>query len=290
MKTITLQDLNKAFTARVLRNDLITPLESDEDIHEITLELSENKKEFQIGQSLGLLIEGPHEFGNPYHFRLYSIVEHNTDRQQDTVKLLVKRCFYLDDVNGQQFKGIASNYLCDRRVGDQVSLLGPYSRPFSIPEDATANIVMIGMGTGIAPFRAFIRYIYRTRGKWLGKVRLFYGARTGLEMLYMNDRKSDIAQYYDEETFEAIQSVSKQRYGEVSAASVADSIVDSLKKNADEVWSMIRTPGSHLYVAGLEVMEEKLQRVFTDLAGSEGQWNQIKEKMVRENRYQDIIY
>ena len=43
------------------------------------------------------------------------------------------------------------------------------------------------MGTGIAPFRAFVKHLYRDIGDWRGQVRLFYGARSGLELLYMND-------------------------------------------------------------------------------------------------------
>lgn len=289
MKMITKQDLSKVFQATVIKNELITPLDSDEDIYEITVSLGKTKKEFQIGQSIGLLVEGPHVFGNQFYFRLYSIIDHNTDKIEDTIKVCVKRCFYLDDINGEQYKGVASNYFCDRNPGDIISMLGPYTRPFHIPEDPNANIVMIGMGTGIAPFRAFIRYLYATKGEWKGQVRLFYGAKTGLEMLYMNDKKNDISQYYDEETFKAIQSVSKDQYGDVTA-SIADSITTSLKENANEVWQLIESPGSHLFIAGLEVMEERLELVFSELAGSEGHWKQIKEKMIREDRYRDIIY
>lgn len=289
MKAITEKDLDKLFQGTILKNELITPLESEEDIYEISLSLGHIEKDFQIGQSIGLLIDKPDDFGNKFHFRLYTIVEHNTDKIEHKVKVCVKRCFYIDDVNGEQYKGIASNYFCDRKPGDKVSLLGPYTRPFKIPDNPNSNIVMIGMGTGIAPFRAFIRYLYANRGQWQGRVRLFYGAKTGLEMLYMNDKKNDISQYYDEETFKAIQSVSTVNYGDVSA-SIADSISESLKNNAQEVWSMLQSPGSHLYVAGLEVMAEKLDQVFAKLAGSEGHWQQVKEKMTREDRYQDIIY
>lgn len=289
MKVITKEDLSKVFPARVIKNELITPLDSSEDIYEITLAIGQSNKKFEIGQSVGLVLEGPFAFGNPYHFRLYTIVEHNTDKADELLKLCVKRCFFLDPVNGEEYPGIASNYLCDRAPGDEVSLLGPYSRPFHIPQDPQANIVMIGMGTGIAPFRAFLRHLYSSRGKWLGKVRLFYGAKTGLEMLYMNDKKNDISQYYDEETFRAIQAVSRVSIGDV-AGSISDSLSDSIRQNGQEVWSMIQAPHSCLFIAGLEVMGEKLQVLFSELSGSEMRWKEMREKMIEERRYQEILY
>jgi ferredoxin--NADP+ reductase len=65
-----------------------------------------------------------------------------------------------------------------------------------VPEDDTANLLMIGTGTGIAPFRAFIKRIFDQRGGWKGQVRLFYGARSGMELLYMNLVRNDLEHYY----------------------------------------------------------------------------------------------
>ena len=39
-------------------------------------------------------------------------------------------------------------------------------------------------------------------------MRLFYGAQSGLEMLYMNDKQNDFVNYYDEDTFKAFAAVS----------------------------------------------------------------------------------
>ena len=75
--------------------------------------------------------------------------------------------------------------------------------PFKMPQDKRANLLMIGTGTGVAPFRAFIQSIYRRAPDWQGQVRLFYGARTGMDLFYLNDEEDDLANYYDEKSFRA---------------------------------------------------------------------------------------
>ena len=93
---------------------------------------------------------------------------------------------------------------------DLITFTGPYGDAFVIPEDPETNLLMIGTGTGIAPFRAFIQHIYEKQPNWRGKVRLFYGARTGTETLYRNDLKDDLTNYYSRETFEAFEGLSKR--------------------------------------------------------------------------------
>jgi len=162
-----------------------------------------------VGDSIGLLVPGPHEFGNEYHLRLYTIAGgEKTSGNKTRLTLCIKRCFYIDDYSGEKYEGKASNYFCDRAPGDKLTMAGPFKGAFTIPDDESTNLLMVGLGTGIAPFRAFVRHIYDVRGGWKGKVRLFFGAKTGLEMLYMNDKRDDFANYYDEDTFKAFEAVS----------------------------------------------------------------------------------
>ena len=44
----------------------------------------------------------------------------------------------------------------DLRPGDRLTLTGSFGQPFEVPADRKANLVMIGLGTGIAPFRGLV--------------------------------------------------------------------------------------------------------------------------------------
>lgn len=79
-----------------------------------------------------------------------------------------------------EYKGIASNYLAQRLEGDKVAcfISTPQSH-FQLPEQVETPIVMIGPGTGIAPFRGFIqaRRILKEKGETLGTAHLYFGCR-----------------------------------------------------------------------------------------------------------------
>ena len=204
--TATIDDA-PVFSAQLVNARRITPATSREEVLHMVFRMPDDVFHADPGQSIRVLAPG--QFGNKYHARLYTIAdpaEQRGDSKQFT--LCVKRCNYVDEFNGQEYRGVASNYLCDLKPGDSIKFTGPVGLAFPVPADRGADMLMIGMGTGIAPFRAFIRHIYEKLGGWQGKVRLFFGARTGLEMLYMNDENNDLANYYDQKTFKAFQAVS----------------------------------------------------------------------------------
>ena len=60
------------------------------------------------GQSLAVLVPGPHEFGSAYHLRLYSIASPRSGEggKADTFSICVRRCFYIDDVSGERYPGM----------------------------------------------------------------------------------------------------------------------------------------------------------------------------------------
>jgi ferredoxin--NADP+ reductase len=289
-------DSGEQYRARVLANTAITPPQAAEEVRELVLEIDRPDFEYGIGQSVGVIIEGPFkqqaarpdlELAHAHHFRLYTVADtpHLKDNGKPEIKLCVKRCSYIDAYSGEEYPGIASNHLCDLQLDDNVLINGPFGLPFELPSDKSSDLLMIGMGTGIAPFRAFVKHLYHDVGDWVGKVRVFCGARSGLEMLYMNDEKDDFAQYYDEETFAAFKAVSpRPGWGDPVA------IGEALEQRAEEVLAILQADKGCVYVAGRQDILDTLEKVFSILLGSETEWARVKAEMRQSGRWQELIY
>lgn len=78
------------------------------------------------------------------------------------------------------YKGVCSNFMAGRRAGDTVQAIVRETKAgFRLPDDASVPIIMIGPGTGLAPFRGFLqeRAARKARGETLGPAMLFFGCR-----------------------------------------------------------------------------------------------------------------
>ncbi|MDQ3232995.1 MAG: cytochrome P450, partial [Pseudobdellovibrionaceae bacterium] len=78
------------------------------------------------------------------------------------------------------FKGVCSSYLQSREVGDALyAFVKAPTLPFKLPQDPLRPIIMVGPGTGFAPFRGFLqeRLALKKQGQALGTALLFFGCR-----------------------------------------------------------------------------------------------------------------
>jgi ferredoxin--NADP+ reductase len=207
LKHLSDYDTGPHYHARVITNERLTPESAEEEVRELVLEVDRNDFAYDVGQAIAVLAPGDPAFGPGHHLRLYSVADlpERGLEGKPRIKLCVRRCSYVDEYSGEVYRGVASNYLCDRRPDDSLTVTGPFGLPFEIPEELDANLILIGSGTGIAPFRAFVKHIYRNVPGWKGRIWLFHGARSGLEMLYRNDEIDDFAG----ELTEATRSVAK---------------------------------------------------------------------------------
>ena len=104
--------------------------------------------------------------------RLYSIAS-SIKAHPEQVHLTVAIVRY--NSHGREREGVCSSYLADR-VGESIPCYFHPNKNFKLPEDSTTPVIMVGPGTGIAPFRAFIEE-RRAIGAG-GKNWLFFGDRS----------------------------------------------------------------------------------------------------------------
>src|SRR5271168_429741 len=92
------------------------------------------------------------------------------------------------------FKGVCSHYLATRRAGDFVhATIRQTKAGFHLPADPAMPLVMIGPGTGLAPFRGFLqqRAALKAKGEMIGPAMLFFGCRhPEQDFLYADELKA----------------------------------------------------------------------------------------------------
>ena len=280
-------DTEPRFRAVVVSSERLTPESSPDEIREIVLDVERPDEPYEPGQSIGVLAPPAPGLGQEHHFRLYSVagLPERGPSGRPRLQIAVKRCSVLDEYSGERRPGVASNYLCDLKAGDVLTITGPYGLAWEVPEEHDATLVLIGSGTGIAPFRAFLKHLYGEVPDWTGRVLLFHGARSGLEMLYRNDERDDFAQYYDRETFEAIEALSPRPSwdGEIAWE-------ETIWERGEELWELLGEPDTRVYVAGAESLLGKLDTVFAKVAGSREKWDRRKAELRAGERWVELVY
>ena len=280
-------DLERQTDAVIVSSERITAMDADAEVREITLDVQRSNFEIEVGQSIAVIAPGTPELGNAQHVRLYSVADipEKSPEGKTRLRICVRRVNYLDEYSGEQYPGQASNYLCDLKPGDPLPIAGPFGIAFSLPEESDATLILIGTGTGIAPFRAFVKKLYREGSNFTGQVYLFHGAQSGIEMIYMNDEKNDFINYYDEETFKAFEALSPR-------PNWADPIAwdFAIGERGDEILVMLDDPKTYVYVAGLEKMRPELDTVFSGLIGGADKWADQKAELMAAGRWVELLY
>ncbi|MCE0493458.1 assimilatory sulfite reductase (NADPH) flavoprotein subunit [Vibrio salinus] len=168
--------------------------------------------------------------------RLYSIASSQSEVDQE-VHLTVGVVEY--EQNGELRQGGASGFLGKRlEEGDSVKVFIENNNNFKLPQDNNAPVIMIGPGTGIAPFRSFIQERENLGAQ--GKNWLFFGDRTFTQdFLYQVEwqkyLKSGILSRLDV-------AFSRDQHEKVY-------VQHRILENAEQVWSWIQD-GAYIYVCG----------------------------------------
>ena len=264
-------------TATVAGNFRVTEVGREYDTHHIVLDFGTMPFPVLEGQSIGILPPGTDANGRPHHARQYSIASpRNGERPgYNNLSLTVKRV--LEDHQGRPVRGVASNYLCDLKVGDTVQVIGPFGTTFLMPNHPRSNIVMICTGTGSAPMRAMTEWRRRLRasGKFEGgKLMLFFGARTKEELPYFGPLQSLPKDFIDIHLAFSRTPGAPKRY-----------VQDLMRERAPDLGALLKDANTCIYVCGLKAMEEGVVLALHDVAQGAGlHWDTLRGALRREGR------
>lgn len=262
-------------TATVVGNYRLTDASTDSDIRHIVLDFGAIPFPVLEGQSIGILPPGMTRDGKPHHARQYSIASpRNGERPgYNNLSLTVKRVTH--DHEGNVAAGVCSNYLCDLRKGDVVTVIGPFGSTFLMPNHPHSHLLMICTGTGSAPMRAMTEYRRRRRLEGAtGKLMLFFGARTKDELPYFGPLMNLPKDFIDTNLAFSRTPGQPKRY-----------VQDAMRERAADLAQWLKDDQTHIYVCGLRGMEEGVLQVLQEIAQGNGLvWPALWTRLKREGR------
>ena len=180
--------------------------------------------------------------------------------------------------------GVASTFLAERIVpGTKLKAYIQKAQGFGLPTDPSAPIIMIGPGTGIAPFRAFLQERMVTEAP-------------GRNWLFFGHQRRDYDFFYEDEV------VGMQTAGLLTRLSLAWSrdgmrkcyVQDRMREAGRDVWSWI-AEGAHIYVCGAITMGRDVERALIEIICEHGarpaeQAATFLGELKKSGRYQTDVY
>jgi ferredoxin--NADP+ reductase len=262
-------------------------------VNHITFDLSEGNLHYVEGQSIGIIPDGEDANGKPHKLRLYSIAStrHGDNCEGGTVSLCVRQLQYEKD--GSTINGVCSTFLCDIEPGAKVKITGPVGKEMLLPPDEDANVIMLATGTGIAPMRAYLRRMFEPseRAKnpeyqFRGKAWLIMGVPKTPNLLYEDDFQRYLAEY--PENFRYTKAISREQQNPSGGRMY---IQDRVTEHADEIFSLIENPKTHVYMCGLRGMEPGIDEAMTAAAAAKDlNWSELRPQLKKADRWHVETY
>ncbi|WP_460418386.1 molybdopterin-dependent oxidoreductase [Pseudomonas sp. microsymbiont 2] len=180
-------------------------------------------------------------------------------------------------------KGVCSSFLADRADDLEVAILPQPSKHFRLPEDDRTPIIMIGPGTGIAPFRAFLEEREQRRavgGNWL-----FFGEQQAA------------CDFYYREQLQAWEASGHLRLSTAFSRDQADKVYvqQRMREQGAELWRWLEA-GAYVYVCGdaqrmARDVDAALRRLVAEQGGmSDEAAAAYVEALGRDKRYRRDVY
>ena len=220
---------------------------------------------------------------SPLAPRLYSISS-SLRAFPEQVHLTVGVVRYVNKV-GRACCGVASTYLAERVApGQRVKVFVQPSHRFALPSDPTTPIIMVGPGTGIAPFRAFLQERKAT------------GA-TGENWLFFGDQRRDCDFLYREEILGHVRDGTLARLDTAFSREQDEKVYvqHRMFENAKELWAWIDL-GACFYVCGdAKRMAADVDAALKQIVAEQGRMSEEQAaayvaEMTKTRRYQRDVY
>lgn len=247
-------------------------------VRHVSIDVSGSPMEgrFRVGQAFGVLPPGQDAHGKPHALRLYSIASPSFGEDghgrvlSTTVKRLITEREPIkagDDPNDHTlFLGVASNYLCDLNVGDEVRVTGPQGKRFLLPSDPSAHdYLFMATGTGIAPFRGMLLELLRgPKGPVSSEIHLVMGVPYRTDLLYDDlltelEREHPNFHYHTAVSREALSGSLRGRYAH-----------NLISHEFETFGPLLRQERTLIYVCGLAGMQFGLYQTLAGHSVHEG--------------------
>jgi sulfite reductase (NADPH) flavoprotein alpha-component len=218
---------------------------------------------------------------DPLQPRLYSISS-SLNAHPGRISLTVDTVRY--QIAKRQRLGVASTFLAERVTpGDTVKVYVQKAHNFGLPADPTVPIIMIGPGTGIAPFRAFLYDRMATKAP-------------GRNWLFFGHQRRDRDFFYEEEL------AGMRAAGVLTRLSLAWSrddkekfyVQDRMRQVGADLWQWL-SDGAHFYVCGAVRMGQDVERAMVDIVTEHGRRSATEAiafvtDLKKHGRYQADVY
>ena len=218
----------------------------------------------------------------PLQPRLYSISS-SPNYSNGGLSLTVDAVRY--QVNKRKRTGVASTFLADAvEPGETLKVYVQKAHAFALPEDKSKPVIMVGPGTGVAPFRAFLQE--RKASGAPGKNWLFFG------------HQKQATDFFYRDEFEAL-----RKDGILTRLSLAWSrdagekfyVQDRMREVGPDLWRWLEE-GAHVYVCGdAKRMAKDVEAALVDIVGTNGKKTSDEavayvSQLKKDGRFQLDVY
>lgn len=159
---------------------------------------------------------------------------------------------------------------------------------FRLPNRVQTPIIMVGPGTGVAPFRGFIqeRALQKEQGKPVGQTHLYFGCRNkDKDFIY----REELEKYVEDGVLTLHTAFSRDQPEKIY-------VTHRMRENFDQLWEMIGKKGGHVYICGdAKMMAKDVRNIIVEVVQKGGEMSpeeaeKYVKKMEQQKRYSADVW